>query len=276
MVIWVDNKEVVDGFGRGRTWCCAAARPAADLWKRLWDLVADIGPGIDIRKCKGHATMADVTAGRSTAFYRVGNDNADHFAGRGVDLAEHEVPSEQLKAQYRVAQQWYAWLLTLCSAWPEDTQPKPPRTSQQQQAVPKRLPAMRPLELHASRPHELLFVPRHGRAAGRWECEACKRHSSFEAADVTQRRFAMSPCPGRLVERARDIATVTRALDGFGRGHELMLTGAITWCRLCGAYGESRMRKLHQPCNGPAHGSSATQLRRLSAGIHPVSGLPLQ
>ena len=35
LTIWVDNKEVVDGWGRGRTWCCAAVRPAADLWVRL-------------------------------------------------------------------------------------------------------------------------------------------------------------------------------------------------------------------------------------------------
>ena len=93
LTVWVDNKGVVDGWGRGRTWCCAAARPAADLWRRLWFLVEDIGSdNIAIRKCKGHATQADVDAGRSTAFLRTGNGHADHFAGRGVQAAEAMSP----------------------------------------------------------------------------------------------------------------------------------------------------------------------------------------
>ena len=121
-----------------------------------------------------------------------------------------------------------------------------------------------------------MFVPGHGVGAGMWECDACKRHSSFKAAESTQRSFAKSPCLGRLVERARDIATITSAVDGFGRGHVLMQTAAVTWCRVCGAYGESRIRNLRKPCDGPAGGAKESQLRRLLAGIHPVSGQPLQ
>eukprot|EP00972_Heterocapsa_arctica_P031709 4670412-Heterocapsa_arctica.AAC.1 len=37
LTVWVDNQGVVDGWARGWQWCCASARPAADLWRRFWD-----------------------------------------------------------------------------------------------------------------------------------------------------------------------------------------------------------------------------------------------
>ena len=43
-----------------------AAPPAADLWRQVWRVLEDIGPGIVIRKCKGHATEADLASGRAT------------------------------------------------------------------------------------------------------------------------------------------------------------------------------------------------------------------
>ncbi len=56
--------------------------PAADLWDRIWHKLDNIGiEGIEICKCKGHATEGAVQAGRSTQFLRRGNDHADHFAG---------------------------------------------------------------------------------------------------------------------------------------------------------------------------------------------------
>ena len=63
LTIWVDNKNVVDGWARGKTWCCSSSRPAADLWKRFWWLLEDIGEGVLLRKCKGHATSADIERG---------------------------------------------------------------------------------------------------------------------------------------------------------------------------------------------------------------------
>ena len=63
LTIWVDNQNVVSGFVNGRQWCCSAARPAADLWRRVWDIYEDIGGGITVVKTKGHATDADVQAG---------------------------------------------------------------------------------------------------------------------------------------------------------------------------------------------------------------------
>ena len=106
--IWTDNQAVVDGWRRGRTWCCASTRSAADLWMRFWAKIEDIGTeGVSINKCKGHATQGDVDAGRSTTFLQTGNAHADYFAGRGVEVAEDQAPSGHLKDGYREAWQWY-------------------------------------------------------------------------------------------------------------------------------------------------------------------------
>ena len=88
--LFVDNAGVVNGYARGRGWCCDSSRSACDLWRLIWSKVGDLGgEGVTILKVKGHATDADVEAGRSTVWHKNGNDHADHFAGRGSSLAEH-------------------------------------------------------------------------------------------------------------------------------------------------------------------------------------------
>ena len=120
---WVDNAGVVDGFGKGRVWCVAACRPAADLWRLVWDKADDLGnEGISVVKVKGHATDADVAAGRSTPWQKLCNDHADHFAKRGAELAEHLSGTEANRQAYRMAKRWYHWLAVLVSNWPADTQ----------------------------------------------------------------------------------------------------------------------------------------------------------
>jgi len=137
VTIWVDNKGVVDGWTHGRAWCCASARPAADLWKQFWDKIDDIGAeGISIKKCKGHATVAGVEAGRSTNFPKIGNEHADHFAGRGVQAAEGQSSSSMAREAYREARRWYDWLFVLCSHWPTDMQPRPKAKAKARAAGP--------------------------------------------------------------------------------------------------------------------------------------------
>ena len=114
ITIWVDNKELLDGVAKGEQWCCSSARAAADLWRIFWHKLSDIGPdGISLVKTKGHATDADVQSGRSTAFQQRGNSNADHFAGRGVDIAVSCSPNAAALAAYREATSWYKWLTLL-------------------------------------------------------------------------------------------------------------------------------------------------------------------
>ena len=110
-----------------------AARSAADLWRWFWHKVDDIGcQQLDLVKTKGHATAADVQQGRVTDFERTGNDNADHFAGAGVEVAARQVPNACAIKEYQEASAWYRWLARLCTQWPKDTDPRPSRRSRGQ------------------------------------------------------------------------------------------------------------------------------------------------
>ena len=71
LTIWTDSEGVAERWSKGETWCCAACRLAADLWRDIWRLLGDMGPGdVHVVKVKGHATDADVSAGRSTPWQR--------------------------------------------------------------------------------------------------------------------------------------------------------------------------------------------------------------
>ena len=53
--------------------------------------------------------------------------------------------------------------------------------------------------------------------------------------------------------------------------HNLLASSTVTWCRVCGAYADSRTRGILRRCPGPPGrgGSGRTSLRRLLAGRHP-------
>ena len=36
ITVYVDNASVVRGVEAGKRWCCAAARPHADVWRKIW------------------------------------------------------------------------------------------------------------------------------------------------------------------------------------------------------------------------------------------------
>jgi hypothetical protein len=56
-----------------------------DLWEQAWNAVRMRGAGSQtLRKVKGHATIADIAAGRSTKEDRIGNDRSDTNADKGV------------------------------------------------------------------------------------------------------------------------------------------------------------------------------------------------
>ena len=128
VTIWLDNAGVVDGFARGRSWCCSSDRPAADLWRRFWWKLDDLGgEGIDVRKVKGHANDADIESGASTPWQRNGNQHADFFAGRGSLLAEELSPTRADADLCKRASAWYSWLSHMVAHWPNDTTRRGPR-----------------------------------------------------------------------------------------------------------------------------------------------------
>jgi ribonuclease HI len=264
--IWVDNQGVVDGWMRGRRWCCSSARPAADLWRLIWDRLEDIGAdGIRLSKCKGHATDGDVQAGRSTEFLRTGNGHADHFAGRGVDVAEHMSSSEGDRERYREARRWYAWLAVLADQWPDDME-RPARNGHK--AVRGSIELAAGWRVHAQLPHDLF------EENGLLRCRSCPRFAALSAHRQHTRHFAGSECGGPL----HDVALIVGEQAGQ-RGdepHQLFVSGSVVWCKRCGCYGTSRLRGLKGSCRGPPRaGGRAVALRRLLGGTHPENKAPL-
>lgn len=73
-------------------------------------------------KVKGHATDADVVAGRVIEIDKVGTDHDDHFAGVGVDFAEETSLVALAREAHKQAIQWHRWLLVLAASWPGDVQ----------------------------------------------------------------------------------------------------------------------------------------------------------
>ena len=165
LIIHVDCKTVVDGWTKGKSWCTASSRPDADMWAELWRLREDVGPGVELRKCKEHATDLDVPHGICSQSEKDGNEHADHYAGAGVDIAIHQSPNERFILDYKEARRWYRWLATLAADLPADTQP-----IEKQKKVPgagrPRIPANE--ARHAAEPHVVSLLERQRPAVGRF------------------------------------------------------------------------------------------------------------
>ena len=74
----------------GRAWCCHSSRPHADVWRRIWHYLDDIGlgtSGIVVQKCKSHQSES-VIATLSAAEQAVarGSQTADEHAKLGADM----------------------------------------------------------------------------------------------------------------------------------------------------------------------------------------------
>ena len=144
-------------------------------------------------KCKGHASDADVQAGRSTPFKQRGNSHADHYAGGGATIAEHAVPAEGKRAAYREARRWYTWIATLACDLPQDTTKRVAVIANNvpEERVAKRMSDPRaPMEASKivdATPAHLLTTK-----GGRLTCELCRRFVSAGAPAGRKTRFSRS------------------------------------------------------------------------------------
>ena len=111
ITIYVDNKAVVQGSAAGRLGTVTAKILAADLWDTYWSLVENFGGGVEILKCKGHATSLDIAEGRATTYTKKGNDGADLYAVAGRDWAEALSPTEEARAMYAEQVKFYRYSL---------------------------------------------------------------------------------------------------------------------------------------------------------------------
>ena len=302
LTIWVDNQEVLDGWAKGRKWCVASARTAADLWKWFWNKIDDIeSENITLVKTKGHATEADVQAGRSSEFERKGNDNADHFAGRGVEVALHQSPNAQEIQSYKEAQSWYRWLTLLCAHWPKDADPKPrkknvgkqegkeddkeaarrrqeeARVEEDDEAARRRQEEGRAeeddKEAVRRRQEEARAEEDDKKLSTRRQEEARAEEDAKEAAKRRRLNSKVLVAPPPVMQTPVSLLLSTAASKGLHRSHNLRINGDLIWCNHCGSYGQGRFKELKRACKGAEHAKSkASQLSRLRKGCHPVTG----
>ena len=116
--IYCDNLEVVKGVEKGKTYCTAAAREGADLWRRIWRIMDEIGDSVAVRWIPGHTTWINVLEGKITPHQHVGNDMADKAAKEARAWAEGLAPNKAYGTQVRKARAWYKWILDFVTAWP--------------------------------------------------------------------------------------------------------------------------------------------------------------
>ncbi len=100
--------------------------------------------------------------------------------------------------------------------------------------------------------------------------------SSPSTAFAAQRSAAAPQDAPAVGEGETTSAALPRTQTKWGYGHKLSITAGVVWCRNCGHHAATAVRSLARPCSGPAKGPYVSRLRRLRAGIHPVSGRKLE
>ena len=113
------------------------------------------------------------------------------------------------------------------------------------------------------------LLQQHG--VGRLKCQKCAATASTVGATKRLRR---AKCKGNRLASlpCRSVAGHLRVDD-----HVLMCSGSLFWCWKCGGWGYGmRLGKLSKHCQGgPANLFAGTVLRRLKAGLHPASKVPI-
>ena len=166
LTVKLDCKSAISQYRRGRSYCCDAARPQADIWRAIFGLLDErqAGPeALTLEWVKGHATKADVAKGKIAKRTREHNFTADSYATQGADLAEEQRPAKLLAKNFEKQRCFYKALVRLSDRWPEDAAPdvkpeKPPK------------PPKGPPRVHAQQPHVLWQL-----CTGAWECSRCGR-----------------------------------------------------------------------------------------------------
>ena len=118
LLILCDNLEVVRGMERGKVFCTAATTDGADLWRRIWRILDEIGDRVTTRWVLGHTTWINVLEGKLTPHQHVGNDMADRAAKEARSWAEGQAPNKAQAVQARKTLAWYSWILDFVTAWP--------------------------------------------------------------------------------------------------------------------------------------------------------------
>ena len=228
---------------RGEAWCTSARRPHADVWRKVWHCIKDLGESaVCVVKCKSHISASRRAAlGEEDQAIADGNDLADEAAKRGADWEE----AERYRGEaVREASERVTGVLTCIAevlvaaeagGGLRDAAPLPPRKGDRWADPPPQPP----------------------RPAGQAR-RASLAARLYEAADQTV------PPRGRV--------------GAIVRGHRLGWAAPYFWCLACGARAASRLVGLARPCAGrPADAKRAGAVRRALRAAAPaplsISGL---
>ncbi len=190
LTVYIDNKQVVDGFDKGRAYCTASTTDAADIWRDVWRLVEDIGPGVTVRKVRAHTTWWDVLAGRITPFLRWGNAEADRAAKEALRIAISEAPHQAYNAQLARAFLWSKWIVEYAASWVHDTTR---HAEDVDEAALGGGAAVRARAPRGTLPHEIWQTSAHTL------CRRCGRERQREKEGGG---FQLEPCRGSAAGRA--------------------------------------------------------------------------
>ncbi len=190
LTVYVDNKQVVEGVNKGKAYCTASTTDAADIWRDVWHLIEEIGPGLSVQKVRAHTTWWDVLAGRISPFHRWGNAEADRSAKEALRVAISEAPHHAYNAQLARAFLWARWIAEYAASWVSDTTHSPEDVVESSLADNTVRQAREP---RGTLPHEIWQTSTH------ILCRRCGRERQREREGLG---FQLEPCRGSAAGRA--------------------------------------------------------------------------
>jgi hypothetical protein len=242
-----DCAFVKDTFDRGPVASSDGWFVFADIWRKIWKAVDDIGGDrVKVRWIPAHTSAKAVQDGRLTELDRWANGEADLEAKKGakIHLDDDQVANEMADTidAVKLAARFIGRTLTAIGRGGAECVPN--------RALSRSL-------------------------AGRWR----PRPLVDTDGAVTRRRgHAISAAAGRLrcttcLRTAANMLIMcsVRCAGSAGvKKHALKQRGRILYCQRCGCYSEKKVRGLAATCRGKTAPTSA--LRRLRAGRHPLTG----
>ena len=250
---WSDCQFVVDGFKAGREGTTKGCHAHADLWKRVWDKIDDVGladdqgnPLIRVLKVKAHTSRRAVAQGTIKQWQQDGNRHADATARRGA--AMHPVDEEVLRKHEHALKystfiaKYIGRILARIHRGPYDAAPMRQRGSQVSPG-----PRRRKVRTKNVYKHTLAF-----RDDGLFACWSCGAIARSEV-NLTRR-----PC-------LRNDNLHSHTLWSLNGGRTI-------FCARCGCRSTQRLKQLKGPCKGkPSSPSMGIVLRDLKLGKNPGS-----
>ena len=216
LVIHTDSAVAVDGYTKGKKFCCSAKADGADIWRRIWFLLSDFGE-FQLHKVKAHTTASDVAEGLIPARHQAGNSAADHFAVQARKAAQAASPTAHFEVHYARARAWYKTVLNAIVDWKDDAVAAPVQLASEQQQYP----AAR----HAAakrRRHEIWSLERG------WVCRTCGK--TFRLSS-NPKQLVKAECGGSMQARLFRSMGVPVPPDGWDcfAVHDLAREGGTRW-----------------------------------------------